>query len=161
MRRTLGLEHRAAVSPFRTGERHSQVRRFVRDGEVPVVVVNRRESGGEGVAGAAVNRLALAETALGVEHAERLRCERALLEAQASLRELQTKIGHAILARDEALEGNRLLAAENARLRAELAAARTGTEQATRQTPAGPRKAERARRVVRAPKREPKPVKWW
>ncbi len=162
MRRNLGVESRAGSYPFRVNERHQSARRFVRDGEVPVVVVNRRDPAVEGGA-APVNRLALAESALGAEQALRQRCERSLQEAQASLRELQTKIGHALLARDEALEANRVLAAENERLRAELAALRAEDEgeQAPPRLPKPQRPRLSLRRLARRPAKEPKPVKWW
>ncbi len=163
MRRNLGVEHRAGGFPFRAGERHAPARRFVRDGEVQVVVMNRREPLVEGTAGGGtpVNRLALAETALGAEQAERQRCERALHEAQANVRELQTKIGHAMLARDEALEANRLLVAENARLRAEVAAARIEPDPVTRRKEPAPRHRAHLLRATHRAEKEPKPVKWW
>jgi hypothetical protein len=129
MRRTLGLEHRPAASSSqyspRLADRHQQTRRFVRDGEVPVVLVGRRDQAGDGATASGsqpVNRLAIAESALDAEHTARQRCERSLAEAQATVRELQTKIGHADLARDEAIETATHLRAENERLKAELAA---------------------------------------
>jgi hypothetical protein len=194
MRRTLGLDGRSEVSsspyPSRFGDRHQQSRRFVRDGEVPVVVVSRRDQAGDGgpASGAApVNRLALAESNFELERTARLRCERALAEAQATVRELQTKIGHADLARDEAVEAASLLRAENERLKAELAVeqqAHAEAEQAFHQAVSGresgprrrvapigepvaglPRKRGRPpgskNGVRKVPVKEPKPVKWW
>jgi hypothetical protein len=198
MRRTLGLEHRAASSSpqysSRLADRHQQARRFVRDGEVPVVLVGRRDQAGDGSASSGslpVNRLAIAENALDAEHAARQRSERALAEAQATVHELQTKIGHADLARYEAVETADHLRAENERLKTELTAerqARAEAEQAFQkaldgreygvrhrvaraaetlgepaQTP--PRKLGRPpgskNGVRKVPVKEPKPVRWW
>ncbi len=117
MRRALGLtdhgHHNESPPDPRSGpaalQRHDpdrRARRFVRDGEVPVVVLNRpRDIPG----GAAVptNRLAVAENALRMERAARERAERALHEAQTNLQHLQTQIGHAALAHKEALEAER------------------------------------------------------
>jgi hypothetical protein len=198
MRRTLGLEHRPAASSSqhssRLNDRHQQPRRFVRDGEVPVVLVGRRDQSADGAAssGAApVNRLAVAESALDAERVARQRCERALTEAQATIRELQTKIGHADLARDEAIDAASHLRAENERLKAELAVerpARAEAEQALRKALDGRDSSVRRRPVRtavliaesgepiarkrgrplgskngvrRAPVKEPKPVRWW
>lgn len=86
-------------------------RRFVQDGEVPVTIL-RREVAHETPAPrsqhlptpAASTRVQRIEVALSNEIAARERAERALTEMQALLRDLQTKIGHAELARAEALE---------------------------------------------------------
>ena len=84
-------------------ERHSGDRpraRFVQDGDVPVTVLNRsRPHEAEPSTGS--NRLGMAEAALASERTARLRAERALSEAQAAMRDLQTKLGHAELARQE------------------------------------------------------------
>jgi hypothetical protein len=198
MRRTLGLDHRPTASApqysSRLADRHQQTRRFVRDGEVPVVLVGRRDQGSDGVTPSGsppVNRLAIAENALDAEHAARLRTERSLAEAQATVHELQTKIGHADLARDEAVETASHLRAENERLKAELIAerqARAEAEQAFRKAVDGrgygvrhrvartaetlaepaqirPRKLGRPlgskNGVRKVPVKEPKPVRWW
>jgi hypothetical protein len=86
-------------------------RRFVQDGDVPVTVL-RRDQQHDSIphrtapSGAAptTSRLQRAEAALAAETALRERAERALSEAQSALRDLQTKIGHAELAKNEALE---------------------------------------------------------
>jgi hypothetical protein len=85
--------------------------RFVRDGEVPVVVLNRQLERRERTAGPATlsdqpaeNRLEAAEAMLRQERTAREHSERALQEAQATIRDLETKLGHAVRARDEALE---------------------------------------------------------
>ena len=114
MRRALGdLEHqgngngRAANDSTRpraeprTMDRHSGDRpraRFVQDGDVPVTVLNRARPH-EGDAGN--SRLSAAEAALASERTARSRAERSLAEMQATVHDLQTKWGHAELARQE------------------------------------------------------------
>jgi hypothetical protein len=100
--------------PNRMGDRFNgglHRRRFVQDGDIPVTVL-RREPAHEapvhrGAAPAALptsSRLQRTEAALAAETAAREKAERALLEVQAHARDLQTKIGHAELARTEATE---------------------------------------------------------
>jgi hypothetical protein len=74
--------------------------RFVQEGEVPVEVMTLREHGGRN---GAPSRFRVDETALAAERLAREQAERAFAEATDRLRELQTKLGHAELARDEAL----------------------------------------------------------
>jgi hypothetical protein len=127
MRRALGLGGEQARPPQersntvqRPADRFStpgHKRRFVHDGEVPVTMVhglvsNRRDHPeGNGIRGGAnaqpTNRLEVAEAALAAEIATRERTERALAEAQAAVHDLQTKLGHADLARQEAVEALR------------------------------------------------------
>jgi hypothetical protein len=85
-------------------------RRFVQDGEVPVTLVHgltgaRREHHEAGAArvAAPTNRLEVAETALAAEISSREKAEKALTEAQAMVQQLQTKLGHADLARQDAV----------------------------------------------------------
>jgi hypothetical protein len=99
-----------------------QRRRFVQDGEVPVVLV-----GGSALASGsthATNRLADAEVALEAERKARLSAEKMLAAAQALVHDLQTKIGHANLAHDEAVETARGLQAQKDALEAVLVAER-------------------------------------
>jgi hypothetical protein len=121
MRRALGLEGGAAkarpqerqdpaqrqVERFAMGHK----RRFVQDGEVPVTVVSSRRDGTPDsaphrspAATAAPSRLEAAENALAHEIATRQHAERACAEAQATIHDLQTKLGHAELARAEAAD---------------------------------------------------------
>ena len=75
--------------------------RFVQDGAVPVTVLNRHrpdESDGLSASRAAI------EAALQDERAARAKVERSLQDALAMVHDLQTKLGHAELARREALE---------------------------------------------------------
>lgn len=123
MRRALGLlgepsRHRPEPErmdqPSRLGERFNgglHRRRFVQDGDIPVTVL-RRDQGHEapvhrGAAPAAAptsSRLQRTEAALAAETAAREKAERSLAEVQSVVRDLQTKIGHAELAKTEAIE---------------------------------------------------------
>ena len=78
-------------------------RRFVQDGEIPVTVV-RRDPLADNAPAPQSSRLQRTEAALAAETAARERAERALHDAQAQIATLQTKIGHADLARAEAVD---------------------------------------------------------
>ncbi len=126
MRKALGLlgeapRHRQDHQPDRMDQTNRMMgdrfngglhrRRFVQDGDIPVTVL-RREPAHEvpvhrGAVPAALptsSRLQRTEAALAAETAAREKAERSLLEVQAHARDLQTKIGHAELARTEATE---------------------------------------------------------
>lgn len=112
MRRALGLVDQPAVSQSgyktaRPSDRHTQKRRFAVDGDVPVVMLGRRDQGmgvtSTPAASPPVNRLREVETTLEAEQEARRRSERLLTEARATIHDLQTKLGHANLARDEAV----------------------------------------------------------
>jgi hypothetical protein len=108
MRHALGL--RASTPPrSSTSGSQPQRHRFVRDGEVPVTVL-RRDHQPDGEHGA--NQLDAARQAIRSEAAAKERAERLLEEAQATIRDLQTKLGHERLAKDEALETVRRLETE-------------------------------------------------
>jgi hypothetical protein len=96
--------------PSSTGHRH----RFVQDGEVPVVMVNH--AGGNGSPPAvsrpgdirlAANRAAAMAADVGAERSARERAEKSLQQALANIRDLETKLAHAELARIEAVESVR------------------------------------------------------
>jgi hypothetical protein len=76
-------------------------RRFVRDGEVPVTVI-RRDHQPDGEPG--TNQLDAARQGIRSQAMARERAARSLEEAQITIRELQTKLAHERLAKDEALE---------------------------------------------------------
>ena len=114
MRRALGLGGDGPTqptpmtpSPTPAMGLHPQRRRFVRDGEV---VVQHKEHSAAGETG--TNQLAAARQALREQFAAREDAERALAEVQAANRDLQTKLAHERLARDEAV--NRAEAARQA-----------------------------------------------
>lgn len=152
-------------------------RRFVTDGEIPVVVVHgRRDLGQRPAAASPVNRLDAAQSALAREAELHETAARALVEAQAALREAQTKLGHATLERTELAEAARqatlALAAEHARrlaAEAELAIARAARDAAelrlrdtlARERTAQPERAPRPRAPEPAAGDEPEPVQWW
>jgi hypothetical protein len=111
MRRALGLSDGrqeakaitptpAPIQPDRVGT-GGHNRRFGQDGKVPAtVLLGRREHGPD----APTNRIQVAESAAAAEHAARVRAERALAEAQTTIRDLQTKLGHATLTQSELQE---------------------------------------------------------
>jgi septal ring factor EnvC (AmiA/AmiB activator) len=105
MRQALGLNSLASPQtasehpPTLTNGSHPQRRRFVRDGEVPVTVLHR-EHHPDGETG--INQLDATRQALRSETAARERAERSLEEAQTTIRDLQTKLAHERLAKDEA-----------------------------------------------------------
>jgi hypothetical protein len=138
MRKALGLlgesqRHRPDAErsdqPARLGDRFNgglHRRRFVQDGDIPVTVL-RRDQGYEapahrGVAAPPIptsSRLQRTEGALAAETAAREKAERSLAETQSLVRDLQTKIGHAELAKNEAVDALHREREASAQLRAE------------------------------------------
>ena len=120
------MDHTARMGDRFNGGLHR--RRFVQDGDVPVTVL-RREPGLEPPAhrgvvtppGPTSSRLQRTEAALAAETASRDRAERSLTETQGVVRDLQTKIGHAELAKSEAIEALRREREAIGGLRAEVA----------------------------------------
>ena len=170
MRRALGLVE--GTSPAQTAQhRLAPARsrhRFVRDGEVPVVVRGACASDA-----APSEASAAVQAALIVEQAARLAAERSLADALAVVRSLRTTLAHAELAHGEALAAERQ-ARERAemRLREMVAACETAGRRAgelgTAQVSEAP--APRARtgkaastqpRAATARPRDPQPVRWW
>jgi hypothetical protein len=128
MRKALGLERttlRLKSEPERVDQGHRLAdrsafgghrRRFVQDGDVPVTVLRRNPA-----AEPHLSRLQQVETQLATETAARTQAERALAEAQSQIRDLQTKFGHAELAKNEALEAGRRHGETVTELRSEVA----------------------------------------
>jgi hypothetical protein len=108
MRHALGL-HGGAPTRSSAGGSQSQRHRFVRDGEVPVTVL-RRDHHPDGEAG--TNQLDAARQAIRSEATAKERAQRLLEESQAVIRDLQTKLGHERLAKNEALESVQRLETE-------------------------------------------------
>jgi hypothetical protein len=108
MRHALGLDGRAPTRSSAIGPQ-PQRRRFVRDGEVPVTVL-RGVHQPDGEHGA--NQLDAAQQAMRSEATAKERAERLLAEAQAVIRDVQTKLGHEHLAKNEVLETVRRLETE-------------------------------------------------
>jgi len=190
MRQALGLRNGPSnggpVPQRREGEQRG--RRFVKDGEVPVVVVHSGARDGAGDGPQPVNRIAAAEAQARNERAMRDHAERALAEAQLALQHLRTQLAHTEMAHREALAAERasrerleqaLREANDARAAAEaqvteLAAANrirrprpeivAASERPTSEFPDPPRRPRgRPRKVVAvtAPEVEPEPVQWW
>lgn len=171
MRRALGLgSGTSSVQPAQRRSEPARTRpRFVRDGEVPVVVLNSSRN-----ADAAPNgRDAALQAALVAEQAARATAERSLAEALATVRSLQTKLAYAELAHDEAVAAERrareraeaalhemVALRELADRRLDQAVTAGETEMSTprakvkRTAPIKPRGAV-------AKTREPQPVRWW
>ena len=105
MRRALGLHNASPTQDRPVPPPASPVaspphrRRFVRDGEVPVSVIRRDQDDGVNTNKLDATRQALREQIEAREQAEHL-----LQEAQATIRDLQTKLAHERLARDEAIQ---------------------------------------------------------
>ena len=108
MRRALGLNDQPSTSPGHapsaasTGADLAQPhrRRFVGDGEVPVTVIHRDQRDAAGTNALKAARQGLREQVAAREHAEHL-----LQKAQATIHDLQTKLAHERLAKDEAVQG--------------------------------------------------------
>jgi hypothetical protein len=86
-------------------------------------------------AAAGTNRLEAARQALQAQTAGREQAERRLVEAQATIRELQTQLAHARLARDEAVQRAAAEKQALAALQAELLTARAGLQEADQRQP--------------------------
>jgi hypothetical protein len=169
MRRALGLNNTTsqtqAMPPPATptaSTSHPQRRRFVRDGEVPVTVIHRDQGDASGANALEAARQGLREQVAAREHAEHL-----LQEAQATIRDLQTKLAHERLARDEAVQrvdGERQTAEQVLQsVREELAAEWDGRQKVEqeRDDPIAARQEaeERMRDVLAAPGRpDPSPA---
>jgi hypothetical protein len=99
MRRALGLDRETPPvsqpthSPNPSNGLH-QRRQFVRDGDVPVTIVH-------GDSGSRLQQLDAARQALRQQTAAREEAERLLAEARHTTHDLETKLGHERLAKDE------------------------------------------------------------
>jgi hypothetical protein len=155
MRRALGLlgegqrhrpdPDRAEQPPHRSVDRFSgnfHRRRFVQDGDVPVTVLRRDQGQGHeqpahrsmpAPQAPSSSRLQRTEAALANETAAREKAERLLADVQAHAHDLQTKIGHAELAKNEAIEALRRERDAITLLRAEARASREQLEEAVSQ----------------------------
>jgi hypothetical protein len=99
MRRALGLQHEPAQSPAPKtvpAGANPQRRHFVRDGDVPVTIVHGERGN------SLVQQLDAARQALRAQSTSFEEAERALAEARNTIRDLQTKLAHESLAKDEA-----------------------------------------------------------
>lgn len=171
MRRALGLSGHGSPQPHRAvPDLHRPKRRFVADGEVPVTVLpgsgRRQESEEAG--------------RLEAERQAREAAERGLSEAQATIRDLQTRLRHAEMALSEvkAATTAERMRADQAETSLREAEARFAKQEAKREIESRLAKQEVkperkrqtkpepvTRRVVvrkmAAKRTEPQPVKWW
>ena len=163
VRRALGLKSNGSSTPHQQRpEQARQRHRFVADGAVPVVMLNRTDSETSGLK----ERLAAAEHALENERAAHVATRRALQEAQHANQAMQTRFGHTELSNGEALRTERDL-----RRAAEEALAALQAEIAERKKDAAATPPDRVRREIKASEpilrkralstKEPKPVRWW
>ena len=143
--------------------------RFVQEGEVPVEIMTLRDHGSR--PGGAPPRYRVDETALAAEKLAREQAERAYADVSERLREVQTKLGHAELARDEALAQSAERQSQIETLRQQIEAVQAELQAQRREAVAPtPRKAAAKPAKPATPKpaakprgrqKAPKPVKWW
>jgi hypothetical protein len=129
MRQALGIDPR-------TSDRHSTSshgtnaprRRFVADGDVPVVMIGRRRDHTPGEradqAAALSDRVTAVESALATERDARLRAEALLADARHTIQQMQTQ-----MARDEAITHARRAMADRAEALQQLQAAQSAQPQ--------------------------------
>jgi DNA repair exonuclease SbcCD ATPase subunit len=116
-------------------------RRFVQDGDIPVTVLRRDQPVFDAPANRLVapisvptsSRLQRTEAALAAETAAREKAGRSLNETYALVHDLQTKIGHAELAKNEAVEALHREREQANQLRAEAAGWETRLQEAFEQ----------------------------
>jgi hypothetical protein len=152
MRRALGLlgepRHRMGVDRSEQQGRSGggfngglHRRRFVQDGDIPVTVLRRDQPGFDAPANRVLvpvsvptsSRLQRTEAALAAETAAREKAERSLNETYALVHDLQTKIGHAELAKNEAMEALHREREQASRMRAEAEGWETRLQEAFEQ----------------------------
>src|SRR5271166_2028465 len=168
MRHALGLAN--ASSGTRSSSGPSQVhrpRRFIRDGEIPVVVLNAgRDRSAE--TSAMADQLAAAEGALRTERAARATAERTLADALATIQRLRTQLAHAEMSHRETLDQALLEAAVTRESLEKQLAQQAGTRRerveakpttTTEPLPVPGRHEQKGKRPAAV--REPEPVKWW
>ena len=113
-----------SATPTGRGMQDGPKRRFVRDGEVPVMVVSGTRAA-EGPmqrrgSGPANEQVEAAQAALRLERNAHEAAERALREAQTTIQDLRTKLGHISMARDEAIEAAKRAEASRSAVASEL-----------------------------------------
>ena len=147
MRRALGLGGPARPVQQQRPDQARARHRFVQDGSVPVVVLNRSDID---PTGPLKSRIAELEVAMEAERAAHGATKRLLHEAQAAQQALQTRLTHSELAHREAL------AAETA--------ARQAAEARVQAASALPKISKPRKPAVQTqapPGQDPQPVKWW
>ncbi len=162
VRRALGLKTSGSHQTHQQRpEQARQRHRFVADGAVPVVMLNRTDGETAGLR----DRLASTEHALENERAAHASTKRALHDLQLTYQALQTRFGHTELSHNEALKTER-----DARRAAEEALAALQAERLAAPPPAPPAPQRKVivagDRPIRKPRiaagaKEEKPVRWW
>lgn len=158
------LAPQASSTRPRHPEAKQDRRRFVQDGEVPVVVVRREQRQAPNL------RVMELEAALAAERAARGAAARALEAAHAAIQSLQTRLTHAELAHAEAMAAVSTATAIRAAGRLATMASTKPDAELTLQQPysSGPDPAQETdepalpTRLRRPGKlKQPKPVRWW
>lgn len=175
MRAALGLQrdhphresgsHKVGQSPLR--------RRFAREGEVAVTMINSARPDASLVESPRIRMMAL-EEALATEQSCHARTTRALDDALAAIKALETKSAHAELTYADAIKNEQGARAQTEmalqQLQVQLHEMEERAQQleltATSQSPktkrmAGPAAQVGKRSKTRAGAAEPEPVKWW
>jgi hypothetical protein len=96
MRRALGLRQ-GSSQVSSTSTPHTHRRHFARDGDVPVEILHGHDDNPRAY------QLAALREALQAQNTVREEAERLLAEARQTIRDLQTKLGHERLAKEEAV----------------------------------------------------------
>lgn len=158
IRRALGLQG-TTVTHQQRPEQARQRHRFVADGAVPVVMLNRSDNESGGLK----EKLAAMESALDAERAAHAATRRSLQDTHAANQAMQTRLAHAELAHNEALttERNARHAAEEA-----LSALQAVPQEEQPQPTPEPKRRGRKPAIAGIPKlprpaRVEKPVRWW
>ena len=148
MRRALGLQGPGRPTPQQRPDQARARHKFVQDGGVPVVVLNRSED----ATAPFKARISELEASLEAERGAHAATRRALHDLQLAAQALQTRLTHAELAHSDFLAAERQAreAAEAARQQAVQRLAETQAKQARRKPTPTP-----------AAEREAQPVKWW
>lgn len=164
VRRALGLKTSGAPHQQRP-EQARQRHKFIADGAVPVVMLNRSDSETVGIR----ERLTAVEASLENERAAHNATKRVLHELQATHHILQTRMQHNEMAHADALaaerEARRLAEEAAASLRLQLAERLPRVDAPLHEEPAALPTPARRGRKPRLPgalaATEPKPVRWW
>ena len=162
VRRALGLKTSGSQQTHQQRpEQARQRHRFVADGAVPVVMLNRTDGETAGLR----ERISATEHALENERGAHAATKRALQDLQASFQALQTRFGHTELSHNEALKLER-----DARRAAEEALTTLRAERLPPPPPVITRERKPAVAIGDRPIRKPslaraakeeKPVRWW
>jgi len=148
MRRALGLQGTARPVMQQRPDQARARHKFVQDGGVPVVVVNRSDD----ATAPFKARIAEIEGSLEAERAAHSQTKRALADAQAASQALQTRLTHADLAQRDALAAERQARDAADAVRHEVAQLQAKLAEVS----------AKSRLARREPvPQEPQPVKWW